>query len=211
MSALAIYQRMLEPGHRPRMAAAGPLPGGAVPRAPVRLRGGLGLPKDRGRGRHGSRLLPEIAELAQMSKWRLSHIEWLQSTDAKLAGIVNVTGRPPPPFGACRRSPLVTHTPHEHPRGHPAITGRSATSSTTSPSRRTDSCRRTGGRRTPRSWSESARPWASSTTRLGPAHGRRGPTGRIPAGVPRSRRPRRASCRSSRSTARTSSCSPATA
>jgi TolA-binding protein len=39
---------------------------------------------------------PEIAELAQMSSWRLSHIEWLQSTDAKLAGIVNVTGRPPP-------------------------------------------------------------------------------------------------------------------
>jgi tetratricopeptide (TPR) repeat protein len=53
-----------------------------------------------------SRLLPEIAELAQMSSWRLSHIEWLQSTDAKLAGIVSVTGRPPTrAFGACGGAP----------------------------------------------------------------------------------------------------------
>ncbi len=30
---------------------------------------------------------PEIAELAQMSKWRLNHIEWLQNTESKVASL----------------------------------------------------------------------------------------------------------------------------
>jgi TolA-binding protein len=34
----------------------------------------------------------EIAELAQMSKWRLNHIEWLQSTEAKMASFSDPPG-----------------------------------------------------------------------------------------------------------------------
>jgi TolA-binding protein len=37
---------------------------------------------------------PDMTELAQMSSWRLSHIEWLQSTDARLAGFVSVSSDP---------------------------------------------------------------------------------------------------------------------
>jgi TolA-binding protein len=55
---------------------------------------------------------PEIAELAQMSTWRLSHIEWLQSTDAKLAGFVSDPGRPAAPHseGPAEPSPSA-HAP----------------------------------------------------------------------------------------------------
>jgi len=40
---------------------------------------------------------PEMTELAQMSSWRLSHIEWLQSTDARLTGFVIAPGDPSTP------------------------------------------------------------------------------------------------------------------
>ena len=43
---------------------------------------------------------PRWRELAQMAAWRLSHIEWLQSTDAKLAGFVGTPGAPPPSHSA---------------------------------------------------------------------------------------------------------------
>jgi tetratricopeptide (TPR) repeat protein len=39
---------------------------------------------------------PEMTELAQMSSWRLSHVEWLQSTDVKLAGFASVSSAPSP-------------------------------------------------------------------------------------------------------------------
>ncbi|HMD61694.1 MAG TPA: tetratricopeptide repeat protein [Opitutaceae bacterium] len=39
-------------------------------------------------------LAPDIAELAQMATWRLNHIEWLQSTDTKLASFLNASDRP---------------------------------------------------------------------------------------------------------------------
>jgi hypothetical protein len=38
---------------------------------------------------------PEIAELAQMSKWRLNHIEWLQSTELKVASLSDGTDSSP--------------------------------------------------------------------------------------------------------------------
>jgi tetratricopeptide (TPR) repeat protein len=38
---------------------------------------------------------PEIAELAQMSKWRLNHIEWLQNTESKVASLADVSGALP--------------------------------------------------------------------------------------------------------------------
>lgn len=37
---------------------------------------------------------PEVAELAQMSAWRLNHIEWLQGMDAKMSGFINISGHP---------------------------------------------------------------------------------------------------------------------
>lgn len=39
---------------------------------------------------------PEIADLAQMASWRLNHVEWLQSTDAKLAPYASIPDNPEP-------------------------------------------------------------------------------------------------------------------
>lgn len=43
----------------------------------------------------GPNAKPEIAELAQMAAWRLKHIEWMQSTDAKLASFANIPSSAP--------------------------------------------------------------------------------------------------------------------
>lgn len=39
----------------------------------------------------------EIGELAQMAKWRLNHIEWLQSTETKIASLSDGSEMPRPP------------------------------------------------------------------------------------------------------------------
>ena len=39
----------------------------------------------------------EIGELAQMAKWRLNHIEWLQNTESKIASLSDGSEQPRPP------------------------------------------------------------------------------------------------------------------